>query len=1309
MPPAGNPGANNHAALARKSLLTRSGHSQQLFHHLQRAHGNRYVQRIVELSRKGSDPAEVDQDIEETIQSKRGGGRAMDGVVRQHMESGFGRDFSNVRIHTDSDADSLNKNLNARAFTTGSDVFFRGGEYRPGSSSGRELLAHELTHVVQQGGSQLRRQSEEDEGEPIEDIESGIQTKLTLGQPDDKYEQEADVVARKVMQNENHSSSHSQSNLTLAQKMPLEDEEEPVQAKTNIQKQEIEEKEETIPALAVDTDSSASGEKLHQKNEKSIESDSFDKLLRKATNYELETKSDVGLVPSQRKRKEDKLDESTEFSAPSLETLNKKKIQRVSNDQESQATPNVPSEDEIMPEVPQPERPIKQQTENRAQEVSSASDTGPPPQAINVDPTSIVQAAPEETSTVAGGVPPDMTQTESTQPQVETEMIGYTEEFAAAGFSPDQEVVEHTVEDFLVSNDLGANASSLIGEAQGYADSLQAHAEQRLSALEAYIGQQAALAQANANQAHAEIDANYSVQQNNLNTQAETALAGISADVTARKATLSAFAQAERGRLQNTFQMERETATSGIAALKVETSTTANAEAQRAITGSDERVQIVQAQAQAVATTGEPESVKSQRKAVQKIVQHTTKQLRQTGQDAAQQVRQELPQHLAGYDDLLQQYLQQIATTQSESQAPLGQFVSTAQQRLGSDARDATTLINQVRTQSLSGLAAQRDAAHQGISAWESQTVATVQAADQQLSQPVMAQTMALKNALLEGGANAASQVAALPHDETDAAVTESSAQLAEGYEQGLNALDQWETETISGLAETIAQLNADLGSITSERNTALADIGTQMTQTLQKVEEKTLTELETTQSSFETQFSTSVNEGIEQLNQAGSKFRERTNTLHQDSIGSYVQIVDNALNAEDQLVSQASSKMASAVGQIASKYSQLKEEANQRNRQGADHANPQIQRSWLGDAWNAVTGWLESVRQWFVNNLGEFWGNLLFSLISTLVVVVVGIVAIVLIAKASVVAAVVVVVGLLVVGIGMGIYMRFQEFYADNQGQDAGVWRGIGLVLLGIADITGIPYLIEAAVGQRAFGKELTPGERGARVGTGIVMLATLIFAAVKGVRAWRISRAQGRGRGSSAPVEEPGAPRGTTEEPAAPRGTPDDVPARPAGPPRQLDNNMLSAFQDPQHPNHAVAAEFMNANRGAELRINRAVYQEYLANSSKDQFRQLRAQLLNDYNIRLRLARAASLEQIIQLAGRIERAFQGTGRSISSKDARVAAGARLSGERLVTRDLQFYKRARDLGLDVEFVGTGRAAERAAAYQPQPVTISEN
>jgi hypothetical protein len=70
------------------------------------------------------------------------------------MERAFGgADFSGVKVHHDAGGDRLNRALNARAFTTGKDIFFRQGEYKPASQGGQELIAHELTHVVQQTGA----------------------------------------------------------------------------------------------------------------------------------------------------------------------------------------------------------------------------------------------------------------------------------------------------------------------------------------------------------------------------------------------------------------------------------------------------------------------------------------------------------------------------------------------------------------------------------------------------------------------------------------------------------------------------------------------------------------------------------------------------------------------------------------------------------------------------------------------------------------------------------------------------------------------------------------------------------------------------------------------------------------------------------------------------------------------------------------------------------------------------------------------------------------------------------------------------
>lgn len=103
------------------------------------------------LQREGGiDVGPVDPAVESGINAARGGGSPLDTSVRAPMERAFGADFSGVRVHTGAHSDALNDAVQAKAFTTGQDVFFRSGEFNPGSSAGKELLAHELTHVVQQ-------------------------------------------------------------------------------------------------------------------------------------------------------------------------------------------------------------------------------------------------------------------------------------------------------------------------------------------------------------------------------------------------------------------------------------------------------------------------------------------------------------------------------------------------------------------------------------------------------------------------------------------------------------------------------------------------------------------------------------------------------------------------------------------------------------------------------------------------------------------------------------------------------------------------------------------------------------------------------------------------------------------------------------------------------------------------------------------------------------------------------------------------------------------------------------------------------
>ena len=149
------------AARLRKSTSGIARQSSLL--QLQREQGNRYVQRVLALARSAEGDGNVMPDVERAIESSRGGGQSLDSGVKAQMGSALNADFSGVRVHTDAGADGLNQSLSAKAFTTGSDIYFRQGEYNPGSSGGRELLAHELTHVVQQNPDKVQTKPD-DEG-----------------------------------------------------------------------------------------------------------------------------------------------------------------------------------------------------------------------------------------------------------------------------------------------------------------------------------------------------------------------------------------------------------------------------------------------------------------------------------------------------------------------------------------------------------------------------------------------------------------------------------------------------------------------------------------------------------------------------------------------------------------------------------------------------------------------------------------------------------------------------------------------------------------------------------------------------------------------------------------------------------------------------------------------------------------------------------------------------------------------------------------------------------------------------------------
>ncbi len=106
------------------------------------------LQARAETADTNAVPAHIEQDINRA----KGGGQNLTPNLQQKMGNAMGADFSSVKVHTDSNANRLNQSIQAKAFTTGNNIFFKQGEYNPSSKPGQQLIAHELTHVVQQNG-----------------------------------------------------------------------------------------------------------------------------------------------------------------------------------------------------------------------------------------------------------------------------------------------------------------------------------------------------------------------------------------------------------------------------------------------------------------------------------------------------------------------------------------------------------------------------------------------------------------------------------------------------------------------------------------------------------------------------------------------------------------------------------------------------------------------------------------------------------------------------------------------------------------------------------------------------------------------------------------------------------------------------------------------------------------------------------------------------------------------------------------------------------------------------------------------------
>ncbi|KUI26116.1 hypothetical protein AU195_14165 [Mycobacterium sp. IS-1496] len=199
------------------------------------AAGPRGVAGLQRAVGNGSTAAMIDDErspVHDVVSS--GGGSPLQSDVRADMEGRFGHDFGDVRVHTDGAAHESAKSVNAQAYTVGSNIVFQRDKYDPASESGKHMLAHELTHVVQQRSG------------PVDGTDAGGGVKVS--DPSDRFERDAVANADRLMAAPSPPQTHDVQRSADGSDTPSvqrEGDEEEETAQTFVQRAEEEGEEET--------------------------------------------------------------------------------------------------------------------------------------------------------------------------------------------------------------------------------------------------------------------------------------------------------------------------------------------------------------------------------------------------------------------------------------------------------------------------------------------------------------------------------------------------------------------------------------------------------------------------------------------------------------------------------------------------------------------------------------------------------------------------------------------------------------------------------------------------------------------------------------------------------------------------------------------------------------------------------------------------------------------------------------------------------------------------------------------------------
>ena len=355
------------------------------------------------------------------------------------------------------------------------------------------------------------------------------------------------------------------------------------------------------------------------------------------------------------------------------------------------------------------------------------------------------------------------------------------------------------------------------------------------------------------------------------------------------------------------------------------------------------------------------------------------------------------------------------------------------------------------------------------------------------------------------------------PQGALSEAIAQVDQALSESSAGAITGVDGWGAETLAAIDGLERSAQTQLEQAGAESSAAAATLGERLSAEQRGLGAESSAGLSAAAQEAAATQAAAAEGAIGGFQSAAQGFADAAWSAHAEVGQTVTAKVDAGLAQEDTLLAEVKESADQAAASAGASYDTLSAEADRR--QDAQEAeSPTAQRGgWggLGALWDGLTGWVADVRQWFIDKLGERLGGLAFGVITGIAMIAVGALAVLALEAlivavaglfvaaeaAAAIGAVATVIIAVLAAVGLSVYARFSEFSEDNP-EGPSFLQGLALFGLGIADLTGIPFIIEGIVGQRAFGRELTLAESWERIGLGAVFFVTIFASFVRFVR---------------------------------------------------------------------------------------------------------------------------------------------------------------------------------------------------------------